>query len=387
MGPLDRTVAAIRRRLDGGAREVRRLREQVRALKAESKAAALGWQAERETLKATASQRHRRVLDPAVLEAVLPLRAHALAAAAPDPTTLELDRRLQQCSPAYAAAVAALDTPSPELVETTIQGLPWCVPVFASTGQAARERMVAKQRFPYRALTQARELAQGPIMIDLGASIGRMSIPRVLLGDVRLAYCAEPDPLNFAALVRNAVRNGLRGRILPDCVAISDRSGTARLRHAKYSSGHSLVDEGSEAAAIEVPCRTLDQWCTDMGIALEQVTYVKVDTQGREAHVLRGAEGVLARPHIAWQLEVSPAWLRAAGTSAADLYALCAARFTHFIDLGKEAEGERVRPVAALGEALAYLGTDGQTDVLLFTAAAGSRLAGDTRASSALGAS
>jgi hypothetical protein len=84
---------------------------------------------------------------------------------------------------------------------------------------------------------------------------------------------------------------------------------------------------------------------------------------------------VLARRHVAWQLEVSPAWLAAAGTSAAELYALCAARFTHFIDLGKEADGDRVRCTGSLGEALAYLGTEGQTDVLLFNAETGSRLA------------
>ena len=33
-------------------------------------------------------------------------------------------------------------------------------------------------------------------MLDLGANVGRMSVPRVVLGDAMVAYCAEPDPVS-----------------------------------------------------------------------------------------------------------------------------------------------------------------------------------------------
>jgi FkbM family methyltransferase len=62
-------------------------------------------------------------------------------------------------------------------------------------------------------------------MLDIGASIGRMSIPRVILGDLVHAYCAEPDPLNYAALVRNVAANGLCGLVLPDQAAIGAATG------------------------------------------------------------------------------------------------------------------------------------------------------------------
>jgi FkbM family methyltransferase len=377
-------AARLWRALDVRGRERRRLTERLRQLKAASKAADVRWQRERVALKHAGAARHRRIPSPAVLEAVLPLRARVCAARARNRDAIDLDRRFQQASPAYRGALARVDDPHPEILETQIQGLPWSVAVPRAAGARARDRFVAKQRFPYRVLSQTRELAQGPIMIDIGANTGRMSIPRILLGDFERAYCAEPDPLNYEALVRNVAGNGLHGLVLPDQVAISDVAAVARLQQAKYGTGHRLIAGGEPRAgdgvpppgSVEVPCRTLDQWCRDVGIDLDLVTFVKVDTQGWEVQVLRGACELLARPHIAWQIEVAPGSLGEAGTSAAELFTVCAARFTHFIDLSKEAEGARVRRTTELGEALSYLQREGsQTDILLFTAAPNSRLA------------
>jgi hypothetical protein len=84
--------------------------------------------------------------------------------------------------------------------------------------------------------------------------------------------------------------------------------------------------------------------------------------------VLRGAARLLEYRHIAWQLEVTPHLLAAAGTSASALYDLCAGRFTHFIDLGKTVEGERVRRTTDLANALDYLVDEAATDIVLFNA-------------------
>jgi FkbM family methyltransferase len=370
------SIGGLWRAMDLRGLERRRLAERIRQLKAESKAAGIRWKQERNALKRVSAKRHRRIPSPAVLESLLPLRAGMSAARARRADALDLDRRLEQASPAYREALARLTVAHRELVKTTIQGLPWWVAAPASLSSAARDRFVAKQRFPYRTMTQTRELAQGPILIDVGANCGRMSIPRIILGDFERAYCAEPDALNYEALVRNVVDNELRGLVLPDRVAISDVCGAARLQPGKYSGGHRLVTSSNASGTVEVPCRTLDQWCRDLGIDLDLVTYVKVDTQGSEVRVLRGSTELLARRSITWQIEVAPGWLEAAGTSTRELYALCAERFTHFIDLAREAEGPRVRRTPELGEALSYLkGGDAQTDILLFNAAAGGRLA------------
>lgn len=321
------------------------------------------------SLKRAIASRRRRVLSPEIVRSLLPLRVTTVRARASDADAAASERRLVTISDAYSKAKDAAREDTDTLVRSNLDGLTWWVPVPSSVTGALRQRFVAKQRFPYRNITQTREFALGAVMLDIGANIGRMSIPRVILGDFVRAYCAEPDPLNYDALVRNIVDNGLAGLVLPDRVAIGATTGMARLRHAKYSGGHHLVSDAEVSGTVEVPCWRLDDWCERLAIDPELVAYVKVDTQGWELDVLRGAPGLLARRHVAWQFEISPTLLAAAGASASDVYNVCANHFTHFVDLGKVAEGPRARTTGDLSQALSYLDDgESQTDIILFNA-------------------
>jgi FkbM family methyltransferase len=218
-------------------------------------------------------------------------------------------------------------------------------------------------------------------MLDIGANVGRMAIPRVVLGDATRAYCAEPDALNYQCLVGNVRDNGLTGLVVTDRVAISDHTGWLPMALGKMSGAHRLVhDGGVRENAPTVRCTTLDAWVADHAIDLDEVTFIKVDTQGSEVRVLAGASRVLAAPHIAWQLEVAPSHLRVAGNDPGTLYRMLAARFSHFIDLNPDADGPRLRPIADLGGALEYLerGDDGQTDIVVYRAGGGSEPAQDS---------
>jgi hypothetical protein len=87
--------------------------------------------------------------------------------------------------------------------------------------------------------------------------------------------------------------------------------------------------------------------------------------------VLRGAPGVLARRHIAWQIEIDPHLLELGGTSVTELVGLVQHHFTHFIDLSQSAPGRRVRSTAELPDALGYMTAAGEkhTDILACTLA------------------
>jgi len=78
---------------------------------------------------------------------------------------------------------------------------------------------------------------------------------------------------------------------------------------------------------------------------------------------------VLARRHIAWQIEFSPAMLQRSGRSMDEVYELLERHFTHFIDLRSEG-GARVRRTSELREALANVGKGSRryTNVLLYSA-------------------
>ena len=227
-------------------------------------------------------------------------------------------------------------------------------------------------RLPFRGILQTRDLTSGGIMLDIGANIGRMVIPRVILGDVSAAYCAEPDPVTFACLARNVVDNGLRGLVLPDQTAIGDRNGTVRLlRTGSPGNFHVVAESPASADVVEVPCCTLDTWIERLQIDLDAVTFVKVDVEGFEGRVIAGAERVLHCPHITWQVEIKPAGLRAAGHEPDELWRHLQDRFTHFIDLNRRAAGPRVRSVADLPDAMRYIEPDRKTDILLFSASGG----------------
>ena len=337
------------------------------------KRTATEWKQKTLEVRTRADRLHRSVLDADVLRRSLPLRAPTVSARAAVPQVREQDRRFACGSPAYAAAIEAPDAAfDANVTRIVLDGLNWWVPLVHPDDAMRVERSISQQDFPYRTIAQTRELALGGAMIDLGANVGRMCIPRVVLGDVAVAYCAEPDPLNYECLIRNVRDNDLRGLVLPDRVAVGGTTGTVTFARTRTAGGHRVVGDAASTRyeTLQVSMVTMDDWIARLGIDPELVAFVKMDVQGSEVGVLTGAARLLAQRHIAWQIEIDPHLLQAAGSSAAELFVLVRRHFTHFIDLNSDAVGERVRPVAELPDALAYLGgRDARTDILVCTLA------------------
>jgi hypothetical protein len=134
---------------------------------------------------------------------------------------------------------------------------------------------------------------------------------------------------------------------MPDRVAIGARNGTARLERATSPGGHRIIENGSASkrSTIEVACLTLDSWCERLGVHLQQIAFVKVDVQGSELDVLRGAARVLARPHIAWQMEIDVSILGQRGFDRSEMFDVLQRRFTHWVDLSRHVRGARLRTV------------------------------------------
>ena len=310
--------------------------------------------------------------DEAVLEHVLPLRHAAMLAANHDGRNAR-EAAFAGRSTSYREALGHPDADMPAAAEpVVIGGLRWWIPAQPGEAGGIAERVAGRRRLPLREILETRELAVGRVMLDIGANVGTTSIPRALLGDFNWVYAIEPDPANYACLVRNIVDNGLRGLVLPDRVAIGDLDGEMTLRTLR-SGTHHLVTRPSAVAEDErvtVACLTLDTWIAQMGIDLSDVAFIKSDTQGWDARVLAGAERVLAQRHIAWQIEFSPAMLERSGRSMDEVYEQLERHFTHFIDLRSEG-GARVRRTSSLRDALAYVGKTGRryTNVLLYSSA------------------
>jgi len=315
---------------------------------------------------------HRhRIPSTQVLEQMLPARAAAFRARPANGAALAREQALMLASAAYRESIETVASAAvARAEEVEVAGLHWSVPL----DERARAR-TPEQWVRLRAILQSREVATGGVMLDIGAHVGRIAIPRVLLGDADAVYAAEPDALNYACLVRNVALNGVRGCVLPDRVAIGAHTGRGRLLRSRWSGGHRLAPAhlpGDTSEADDVAVMTLDEWVAALGIGHAAISFVSLDTQGTELDVLAGAGRLLACPHIAWRMRLDPEQLVAVGRSLDDAMDVLASSFTHFIDLWKHATGPRVRPVGELKTALEYLWTDeAETELLLYSARAG----------------
>jgi FkbM family methyltransferase len=136
-------------------------------------------------------------------------------------------------------------------------------------------------------------------IFDVGAHTG--DITRRFLGELQksVVYSFEADPRNFRRL-KSAFDGDERVRAVH--AAVSSQPGTAAFHlgandytsslfpredemRRYYHSQYTMVD------TVTVPMITLDNFCRDYGI--EQIDVLKIDTQGAELDILRGAEHIL----------------------------------------------------------------------------------------------
>ncbi|MFF9041888.1 FkbM family methyltransferase [Streptomyces sp. NPDC014892] len=131
--------------------------------------------------------------------------------------------------------------------------------------------------------------------VDVGGWYGPWT--RRLAARAGRVVTVEPVPRLARLLVSTAPRNV---RVVQ--AAASDRPGTARLWLPPGDDGgrglSSLVRRDIHGRALDVRCVTLD------GLGLTDVGFVKIDVDGNELAVLRGASGLLVRDRPALFIEL-----------------------------------------------------------------------------------
>ena len=161
-----------------------------------------------------------------------------------------------------------------------------------------------------------RHLRPGMSMIDVGANLGYHTTRAAqLVGSSGRVLAIEPDPYNFALLMRNVRANGL-DNVLAVNVALGEQPGRATLFRSPGNLGdHRLFASGNERReAVEVPVVRLDDLCREH--AIERVDLVKMDVQGYEPLVLEGMSRTLAdNPDVLVVTEFWPHGMEAAGSS------------------------------------------------------------------------
>jgi|SRR5665213_413891 len=134
------------------------------------------------------------------------------------------------------------------------------------------------------------------VVVDVGAYIGNHTVLFGTFLPVQQVIAVEPNPKAFEVLQRNIAANNLGNMVVPYQCALGSAPGEAGIELGKESNlGHTRITEGND---VEV--RTLD----DIVPEDKRVSVIKIDVEGAELDVLKGASRLLAEQSPAVFVEV-----------------------------------------------------------------------------------
>ncbi|NLX13664.1 MAG: FkbM family methyltransferase [Phycisphaerales bacterium] len=175
-----------------------------------------------------------------------------------------------------------------------------------------------------------RLLSEGDTYIDVGANIGMMTLAAArVVGSTGRVLSFEPNPQARQHLDAHVRINGLTQVRVVD-KGLSCERGQLTLRLPVNSSGRGTMRNlsGDTAGEFQVDVALLDDYLAQ--IPTDCRVLLKVDTEGFDFNVLRGARGLLLRNNVFAVAEVNDAWLKEMGQSAE-------AMFNYMEELGYDA--------------------------------------------------
>lgn len=134
-------------------------------------------------------------------------------------------------------------------------------------------------------------LRPGEHFLDVGANVGSYTV--LAGGAVGARVTAvEPVPETFAHLQRNVALNDIGQRTRCCQLGLSEQAGMLRFSKDLDTVNHVLA-EGEELPAVEVSVTRLDDL-----VGQDVPVLIKMDVEGHELAVLRGAQTTLADPRL-----------------------------------------------------------------------------------------
>jgi FkbM family methyltransferase len=182
-------------------------------------------------------------------------------------------------------------------------------------GTYCRLYLIGKRLTERRELSTMRSLIRpGMVIAEVGANVGFYALEMAKsVGPFGRILAFEPDPLAFRLLEERVKRASLTN-VEPYQVALGDTSGRATLYSSAYNrSDNRLTPSHTEphVEACQIDVRRLDEFLSARDIHIDAL---KIDVQGNEEQVLRGAEATLRRG-VRWiWIEFSPMHLRGSGS-------------------------------------------------------------------------
>lgn len=142
---------------------------------------------------------------------------------------------------------------------------------------------------------------EGDLVIDIGAHTGDTTVPLALAaGKSGCTLALEPNPYVFKVLEKNAQLNRGRTNIEPLCFAATADDGVFTFHYSDgaYCNGgflSTLQDQRhGHRQPLQVKGRNLERYLREQHAdRLPRLSFVKIDTEGYDEHVIRSLSGLL----------------------------------------------------------------------------------------------
>jgi FkbM family methyltransferase len=166
----------------------------------------------------------------------------------------------------------------------------------------------------------AKVLRKTDCVLDIGANLGWYTLIMASAVSDGQCHAFEPHPKLFQRLERHLELNGSPKNVRANQLALGDQNGAVDLySFTELGLGHSSISHlnRSDAAKLSVPIRTLDSYLHETDI--KSVHLVKIDVEGAEMSVLRGAGSLWTGGAPMWVVEMNSQTARCLGYEPVDL--------------------------------------------------------------------
>ena len=167
----------------------------------------------------------------------------------------------------------------------------------------------------------------GDFIVDVGGNVGQYAVLlAALVGENGMVVTFDPSPEARLILKKNLELNAFSDRVKVESIALFDRKGShsfyTRGEHAMASlerAGFGTTADATDIDVTTVSTTTLDEYLAEQ--KLPAPAWVKIDAEGAEINILRGASNTL-RKGSRIICELHPYAWPAFGTTFGDLRAV-----------------------------------------------------------------
>jgi FkbM family methyltransferase len=162
----------------------------------------------------------------------------------------------------------------------------------------------------------------GMTALDVGANVGAYSLLLgQWVGSSGAVFAFEPAPAARDGLKRHIQLNALDGVVRAVPAAVGATSSRARfLLESTAGEGRLATAHDDDALTVDVPLTTIDEFCEREKLTPD---FIKIDVEGAELDVLRGARRTIhrTRGRLALFVEMHPSIWRTSGLTMSDVRA------------------------------------------------------------------